>query len=129
MDYDDFCVFCEIIAGRAPATVVHDWPHALAIVPLEPVTEGHTLVMPKDHSRDFTTGAEHMLWAMVSAAQLAREMGGDMNMITSRGPAATQTVFHLHLHLIPRHVDDGLALPWTEQAVLASTDRTCPGGC
>jgi len=119
MDLDDFCVFCEIIAGRAPATVVRDWPNALAIVPLEPVTEGHTLVIPKDHAPDFTSGSETLLWAMMSAAQLAREMGGDMNLITSRGPAATQTVFHLHLHLIPRREGDGLALPWTVEGAVA----------
>lgn len=59
------CVFCEIIAGRAPATVIRDWPDALAIVPLKPVTDGHTLVMPKIHSTDFTTGSEALLWAMM----------------------------------------------------------------
>jgi histidine triad (HIT) family protein len=112
MPFLDPCVFCEIIAGRAPATVVKDWPNALAIVPLKPVTDGHVLVMPKDHSADFTTGSEALLWAMMSAAQLAREMHGPMNLITSKGVEATQSVFHLHLHLVPRRKDDGLALPW-----------------
>lgn len=106
------CPFCEIIAGREEATVVRDWPNALAIVPIKPVTEGHTLVLPKDHAPDFTSGSETLLWAMMGAAQLGRELGGDMNLITSRGPAATQTVFHLHLHVIPRRAGDGLALPW-----------------
>lgn len=107
------CPFCEIIAGLAPATVVREWPNAIAIVPLNPVTEGHTLVLSKDHAPDFTSGAEALLWPMMAAADLGREMGGDMNLITSRGAAATQTVFHLHLHLIPRREGDGLALPWT----------------
>lgn len=112
MEHDDPCVFCEIVAGRAPATIVRDWPKALAIVPLNPVTEGHTLVMPKDHSADFTTGAESLIWAMTAAAVVAREMGGPMNLITSKGTEATQSVFHLHVHLVPRAKDDGLALPW-----------------
>lgn len=109
---NEHCVFCEIIAGSAPATIVKEWPDALAILPLKPVTDGHTLVMPKIHSTDFTTGSEALLWAMMSAAQLAREIGGPMNLITSKGTEATQSVFHLHLHLIPRAKDDGLALPW-----------------
>jgi histidine triad (HIT) family protein len=114
------CPFCAIVAGEAPATIVHEWPYALAIVPLEPVTEGHTLVLPKAHTEDFTTSTDGLLWAMVGAAKLARKMGGDVNLITSRGPAATQSVFHLHMHLVPRREGDGLALPWTAgQAVPA----------
>jgi len=114
------CPFCAIVAGEEPATIVHEWPYALAIVPLEPVTEGHTLVLPKAHTKDFTTSMDGLLWAMVGAAKLARKMGGDVNLITSRGPAATQSVFHLHLHLVPRREGDGLALPWTTgQAVPA----------
>lgn len=119
MDSDDACVFCEIITGRAPATIVRDWANALAIVPLEPVTPGHLLVIPKTHSADFTAGSESLLWAMLGAAHLGRELGGDANLITSKGPAATQTVHHLHLHFIPRHADDGLALPWTPTGTIA----------
>lgn len=108
------CIFCEIVAGRAPATVVRDWPYALAIVPLDPVVEGHTLVLPKDHIEDFTTNDDGpaLLGAFVAANQLGRQMGGPMNLITSKGREATQSVFHLHLHLLPRAADDGLALPW-----------------
>lgn len=113
MDAETPCPFCEIVAGRAPARVVHEWPYALAIVPLEPVVEGHVLVFPKKHTQDFTTSSDGLLWSMVGAAQIARKMGGDVNLITSKGPAATQTVHHLHLHLIPRTADDGLALPWS----------------
>jgi histidine triad (HIT) family protein len=119
MDLHEFCVFCEIAAGRAPATVVKEWPRALAIVPLEPVTDGHVLVLPKDHSADFTTGSAALLWATMGAAQLAREMGGDMNLITSKGRAATQSVFHLHLHLVPRRRGDSLTLPWTTAEAVA----------
>jgi histidine triad (HIT) family protein len=112
MNQHEPCVFCDIVAGRAPATVVKEWPAALAIVPLKPVTDGHVLVLPKAHSADFTTGSEALLWAVMGAAQLAREMHGPMNLITSKGAEATQSVFHLHLHLVPRRKDDGLALPW-----------------
>lgn len=105
------CPFCEIVAGRAPAVVVQEWPDALAIVPLEPVVDGHTLVVPKRHVADFGENPDVSAATMRRAAELA---AGDvpMNVITSRGRAATQSVFHLHLHIVPRAENDGLALPW-----------------
>lgn len=106
-----YCIFCEIIAGRAPATVVREWDDAIAFVPIEPVVEGHTLVIPKTHVSDFGKNPEVTGATMRRAAELA---SGDqpMNIITSRGREATQSVFHLHLHLVPRRAGDGLALPW-----------------
>lgn len=109
---DQPCVFCEIVAGRAPATVVREWDDAIAIVPLGPVTDGHTLVIPKEHTPDFTDGAGIAARTMFRASELAWEMDGPMNLITSKGVEATQSVFHLHIHLVPRRADDGLALPW-----------------
>lgn len=106
------CPFCEIVAGRAPATVVWEWPRTLAIVPIDPVTEGHTLVIPKTHVQDFTKDPITTSETMRHAAELAAMTGGAMNLITSRGREATQSVFHLHLHLVPRAENDGLALPW-----------------
>lgn len=106
------CPFCEIVAGRAPATVIEEWPHALAIVPLNPVVEGHTLVIPKKHVTDFTESPFHSARTMAHAAMLAATSDRPMNLITSRGREATQSVFHLHLHLVPRAANDGLALPW-----------------
>lgn len=108
------CVFCDIATGRESAVVVRDWPNALAIVPLNPVTAGHVLVVPKDHVPDATADPEVAAQAMRRAAQFARGVG-DVNLITSVGAAATQTVRHLHVHVIPRLEGDGLALPWTRQ--------------
>lgn len=105
------CVFCDIMAGVAPATVVRDWPHAVAIAPLNPVVEGHVLVLPRTHVSDMASDPDVSAHTMRAASLLAAEMG-DCNIITSRGRAATQSVFHLHLHLIPRKENDGLALPW-----------------
>ncbi|MEU9640915.1 HIT family protein [Streptomyces sp. NPDC048188] len=107
------CPFCAIAEGHAPATVVADWPDAFAIVPLRPVVEGHTLVIPKVHVTDFVVDPIVSAATMCRAAELAGDYpAGSMNLITSRGTAATQSVFHLHLHLIPRTEGDGLALPW-----------------
>jgi histidine triad (HIT) family protein len=107
------CPFCEIVAGRAPATIVRRWDDALAIVPFGPVVYGHTLVIPKTHVTDFVASPDAAAATMRRAAQLAGDYpAGSMNLITSRGRAATQSVFHLHLHLVPRAENDGLALPW-----------------
>lgn len=104
------CVFCRIVNGQAPSTQVREWPDAVAIVPHRPVVDGHVLVIPKRHVADFTEDPD------VTAAVMRRASGiGEypMNLITSAGSAATQTVFHLHVHLVPRRDGDGLALPWT----------------
>jgi histidine triad (HIT) family protein len=106
------CPFCDIIAGQAPATVIREWDEVIAIAPRHPVVEGHTLVIPKTHVEDFAAAAWVAGQTMRKASILAHRMGGPMNLITSKGPEATQSVFHLHVHLVPRAVDDGLALPW-----------------
>ena len=106
------CPFCAIVAGTAPATVVREWGDALAIVPLGPVVEGHILVIPKQHVADFGESPMVSAAAMFRAAQLAGESDQPMNLITSRGREATQSVWHCHLHLVPRAENDGLALPW-----------------
>jgi histidine triad (HIT) family protein len=109
------CPFCLIIAGRAPAQQVIGWDDAIAIVPLNPVTPGHLLVIPTVHVRDAGEVPDVTARTMLRAAELAHERG-DANLITSIGPAATQTVRHLHIHYVPRSYGDGLTLPWTTQA-------------
>jgi histidine triad (HIT) family protein len=107
----DPCAFCEIAAGRAPAAVIREWDDALAIVPLNPVVDGHTLIIPRRRVADFGEDPDVSADTMRRAAQLASG-AGPMNVITSRGREATQSVWHLHLHLVPRAKNDGLALPW-----------------
>jgi len=103
------CVFCKIITGRAPATFVRQWADAVAIVPLHQVTDGHLLVIPKTHVRDASESPHVAGLTMARAAEIARP---PFNIITSAGREATQSVWHLHLHIVPRREDDGLALPW-----------------
>ncbi|MET4921133.1 HIT domain-containing protein [Streptomyces sp. PSRA5] len=105
------CVFCDINTGLAPATFVHEWYDAIAILPLNPVIAGHTLVIPKRHVADFVEDPDVSAATSRRAAQLAADMG-PCNLITSRGREATQSVFHLHMHIVPRSDGDGLALPW-----------------
>jgi histidine triad (HIT) family protein len=106
------CVFCQIVNGRAPAEVLHRWGGAIAITPLNPVTPGHVLVIPRKHVEHFASAPLVTCQVVAHAASYARNVGGSFNLITSAGRAATQTVFHLHVHLVPRHPGDGLALPW-----------------
>jgi histidine triad (HIT) family protein len=109
------CPFCEIVAGRAPAEWIlapDYWPDAVAFVPLNPVTEGHALIVPKTHVPDFAADPDVFAATSRRAAELMRWTPRPMNVITSRGREATQSVFHLHLHLVPRAANDGLALPW-----------------
>jgi histidine triad (HIT) family protein len=108
------CPFCDIVAGRAPANVMQSWADAVAIVPLRPVTPGHVLIIPRRHVSDALADPETTAIAFKRASQYARRAGDDeFNLITSAGRAATQTVFHLHVHVVPRRPGDGLALPWT----------------
>jgi histidine triad (HIT) family protein len=110
------CVFCDIVNGQAPAKIVETWDGtAIAIVPLNPVVEGHLLVLPIRHVTD--AGEEPYLTSdiMGCASWLAADRYAAYNLITSAGEHATQSVFHLHIHVVPRREGDGLHLPWTGQ--------------
>jgi histidine triad (HIT) family protein len=111
---DDACVFCQIVRGESPAQMVYRWPDAVAFIPLDPVVLGHVLVVPTRHVKDFAEDPETTMRTMARAAELPRKLepGASWNLITSKGRAATQSVFHLHVHLIPRKHGDQLMLPW-----------------
>ncbi|WP_079134388.1 HIT family protein [Streptomyces sp. EN16] len=108
------CVFCAIAAGDAPATIVREWPDALAIRPRGGVNGGHVLVLPRVHVEDAGVDIEVTRAVMGRAAELMAELPA-ANLITSKGVEATQSVFHLHVHIVPRRDGDDLPLPWTPQ--------------
>lgn len=111
------CVFCEIVAQRAPARYLAGTADTITIVPLNPVVPGHMITIPRKHVADALEDPISTAVAMRDAVRAANAANlGDCNIITSRGPAATQTVQHLHIHTVPRYPDDGLCLPWTGQA-------------
>lgn len=107
------CSFCDRIAG---AMFDYCDDRSVAFQPLNPVTPGHFLVVPRFHVRNALDGPVQLGHAMRFAALLAEDMGlTDCNFISSAGQLATQTVSHLHVHVVPRREGDGLALPWTGQ--------------
>ncbi|MFJ4342945.1 HIT family protein [Streptomyces sp. NPDC088915] len=109
------CVFCAIAAGEAPAVIAREWPDALAVRPRSGgVHPGHVFVLPRVHVEDAGTDPEVTAAVMRRAAELMAEYPA-ANLITSKGEAATQSVYHLHVHVVPRQIDDGLPLPWTPQ--------------
>jgi histidine triad (HIT) family protein len=115
---DTECIFCKIVAGELPAQKVHEDEHTIAFMDINPATRGHALVIPRRHARDLTEIPPEDLQAVAVAAQrLARRMADRLdidgiNLLNSCGEAAWQTVFHFHLHVIPRYRNDPLRLPW-----------------
>jgi histidine triad (HIT) family protein len=112
------CIFCAIAAGEAPARIVHEGPRTLAFLDVNPATRGHALVVPRAHATDLLDVAREDLEEVASVAQrLARTAvehlgAAGVNLLQSTGAAAFQTVFHLHVHVVPRYEDDGILLPW-----------------
>ncbi len=113
----DDCIFCKIVAGELPAQVVDEDEHTLAFMDINPWTRGHALVIPRNHSKNlYEIDDADFAHASAAAARLARTMrdrlGCDgVNVLNCCEPAAWQTVFHFHLHVIPRYDGDPLALP------------------
>ncbi|HEX4364412.1 MAG TPA: HIT family protein [Solirubrobacteraceae bacterium] len=116
---DPDCLFCKIVAGEIPATVVAETERAIAFMDINPATRGHVLVIPRAHARDIHELAAEDLAAVAATAQeiagrAVRRLGADgVNLLNSNGTAAWQTVFHVHMHVIPRYVGDPLRLPWS----------------
>lgn len=110
----DACPFCLIVEGLAPCELVAHWPNVWAITPLDPVTPGHVLFIPTVHVTDFAEDPAVSSSVMFRVAQWAQGRGA-CNLLTSLGADASQSVFHLHLHYVPRRPGDGLMLPWTGQ--------------
>lgn len=116
--HDPDCLFCKIVAGEIPATRVREDERTIAFMDINPATRGHLLVIPRAHATDLLDVPAEDLAACTAAAQAlaadAKEkLGADgVNLLNSCGRAAWQTVFHFHMHVIPRYANDPLRLPW-----------------
>lgn len=111
-------MFCGIIAGSIPSQTIDSDERTIAFMDINPATPGHALVVPRVHSADLLEISSEDLTATALAAQrLAQRMkdvldADGINLINACGAAAWQTVFHFHIHVVPRYEDDPLKLPW-----------------
>jgi histidine triad (HIT) family protein len=111
------CVFCAIVAGDAPAHVIDDDDLTLTFLDIAPLTPGHSLVIPKVHTDDFwSVDADTAVAVMRTARRVADRLRvvlepDGLNLLQATRAAGFQTVFHLHLHVIPRWTDDTMTLP------------------
>ncbi|MFZ2512469.1 MAG: HIT family protein [Gordonia sp. (in: high G+C Gram-positive bacteria)] len=110
------CIFCAIADGRAPARIVYSDEHIVGFLDIRPITAGHTLLVPREHSVGLAdlpaaTGARLFAAGQKVAAAAKIALGADgVNLALNDGKSAFQTVFHTHLHVIPRHSGDKLAV-------------------
>ena len=111
------CIFCKIVRGEVPAEKIYEDENTLAFMDLRPVSRGHALVIPKNHSADFLSAQDTDLinatkTAQKVAAAIMKGIGASgINITSNNGSAAGQVIFHLHFHIIPRFANDGLK-PW-----------------
>ena len=116
------CLFCKIVAGEIPSFKVYEDDATYAFMDIAPASDGHLLVVPKNHAKDLLEISLADLTAVILTGQKMAQrvtdlLGADgVNLLNNRGEHAWQTVFHFHLHVIPRYADksrDRLTLPWT----------------
>ncbi len=115
---DPDCIFCKIVAGELPGEIIDSDERTVSFMDINPATAGHALVIPRAHSKDLLEISDEDLAACTLAARrLAAKMKETLdpegfNVLNCCGSAAWQTVFHFHLHVVPRNSDDPLELPW-----------------
>jgi histidine triad (HIT) family protein len=112
------CIFCKIIKGEIPCFKLYEDDHTLAFMDINPAHEGHALVVPKAHAGDLLTIEPEAIAAVaVTARRVARAVDATLapdglNLLQCNGEAAGQSVFHLHMHVLPRAGGDGLKMNW-----------------
>ena len=115
---DPECLFCGIVDGSIPSETIDSDERTVAFMDINPATPGHALVVPRAHSAGLLEiGPEDLSATMLASQRLARRMkealeADGINLINACGAVAWQTVFHFHIHVVPRYEDDPLKLPW-----------------
>ena len=112
------CIFCAIIEGKAPAEVIYEDEAVVAFLDINPANDGHTLIVPRQHVQDiFDIGEETAAAVMRAVVRVAQAIKAALqpdgvNLMQASGRAAFQSVFHFHIHIVPRWWGDDLRLPW-----------------
>jgi histidine triad (HIT) family protein len=113
------CLFCRLVSGEIPSTRIYEDATTLAFMDINPGTRGHALVIPKAHAENIHDVPPDTLADMARTAQRVanaakQHLGcGGVNIVQSSGAIAFQSVFHIHIHVIPRYEGDSVRLPWT----------------
>ena len=116
---DQNCIFCKIANGEIPSTTLYEDEDFRVILDMGPATRGHALLLPKEQyanlfELDDELAAKALVTAKKVAARMKDALGADgFNLVQNNGEAAGQTVFHFHMHLIPRYENDGAGISWT----------------
>ena len=128
---DDNCIFCKLAGGDIPTATVYEDDLFRVVLDTNPASKGHALVLPKDHYKDICgideelAGKAMVLAAKVGQAQMKALGSAGFNIVQNNGPAAGQTVFHLHIHVIPRYEGGPEMVCWepgiSDPGELAST--------
>ncbi|RSL29517.1 HIT family protein [Salibacterium salarium] len=123
MTHDNNCIFCKIVSGDIPAAIVYEDDTVIAFADLGQTTKGHTLLIPKDHQENlFELKEETAAYLFRMAPKIANAIKESfqpegLNLINNNGKAASQSVFHYHLHFIPRYgADDGFEPVFTDNS-------------
>ena len=112
------CIFCKIANGQISSKTLYEDEYFRVILDLGPATEGHALILPKDHAANLFELSEEvaskaLLVAQKMAVRMKEKLGCDgVNIVQNNGEAAGQTVAHFHIHVIPRYVNDGQNINW-----------------
>ena len=112
------CIFCKIIAGEIPSATLYEDADFKAIMDIAPAAKGHVIILSKKHEAnlfelDDETAGKAILVARKLAKAIQEELQCDgINLLQNNGEAAGQTIFHFHMHLIPRFVGDQMMIPW-----------------
>ena len=115
---DENCIFCKLANGEIPSRTIYEDDRFRVILDMGPATRGHALILPKEHFANIYEipddwAADAMVLAKHMAAVMHEKLGADgFNIVQNNGTVAGQTVFHFHIHLIPRYKDDGQKLGW-----------------
>lgn len=119
---DNNCIFCKIAAGEIPSKTLYEDDNFRVILDLNPATRGHGLILPKNHYANLYELPEEIAGEVMKLAKKMTQIMTDklkcdgFNLVQNNGEQAGQTVFHFHMHLIPRYKDDGQVLGWKEQS-------------
>ena len=118
MALDKDCIFCKIVRGEIPSFKLYEDDKTLAFMDINPINPGHALIVPKHHAPNiFETPDDWLAAAMVTTRRIARGVETalkphGMNIVQANGPGAAQSVFHLHIHVVPRAENDGIKMNW-----------------